>query len=46
MGGLDLCYGRYDTKNHKLYDDEIHDIDHGLFPGLDYSNVRVDDFTR
>lgn len=43
MGGLDLCYGRYDTGKQylcepHLTDKEIH------FPGQDYNNVRLKDF--
>ena len=43
VGGLDLCWGRYDNHKHPLTDvknnDEIY-----LFPGIDYSNARVADF--
>jgi phospholipase D1/2 len=44
LGGLDLCLGRWDTKEHSLCDpkDEDGRCD---FPGLDYSNSRVRDFT-
>lgn len=39
IGGLDLCYGRWDTNMHKLVD-----LDGQLWPGIDYSNVRIADF--
>ncbi|CCE91711.1 phospholipase D TDEL_0D01270 [Torulaspora delbrueckii] len=43
MGGIDLCYGRYDTPEHVLKDD--HDLlKDQIFPGKDYSNARVCDF--
>lgn len=43
MGGIDLCYGRYDTPEHVLRDDHEHLKDQ-IFPGKDYSNARVCDF--
>lgn len=43
VGGIDLCYGRYDTPEHVLKDD--HDLlKDQIFPGKDYSNARVCDF--
>lgn len=39
IGGLDLCYGRWDTNSHKLID-----LEGQIWPGIDYSNVRVADF--
>ncbi|KAH8921125.1 phospholipase D/nuclease, partial [Atractiella rhizophila] len=53
MGGLDLCFGRWDTPGHVLIDDgptgmgmareEIPD-DVQIWTGKDYSNGRVSDF--
>ncbi|SCU92789.1 LAMI_0E12046g1_1 [Lachancea mirantina] len=43
MGGIDLCYGRFDTPEHVLCD-ETNDIQQQTFPGKDYSNARVCDF--
>lgn len=43
MGGIDLCYGRYDTPNHVLRDDK-EDLADQIFPGKDYSNARISDF--
>ncbi|KAL0066150.1 Phospholipase D1 [Marasmius tenuissimus] len=43
MGGLDICFGRWDTPQHVLIDDH----DEGqpqVWPGKDYSNPRVSDF--
>ena len=41
LGGLDICYGRWDTQKHMLGD-----IDSQIWPGIDYSNVRVSDFVK
>jgi hypothetical protein len=35
MGGLDLCYGRWDTPNHYVNDA------YGLWNGGDYVNERL-----
>ncbi|KAF2234329.1 phospholipase D [Viridothelium virens] len=53
-GGVDLCFGRWDTPEHSLVDDKLtgfelndapKDADHcQLWPGKDYSNPRVQDF--
>lgn len=43
MGGIDLCFGRYDTPGHALRDDHP-DFDQRVFPGKDYSNARISDF--
>lgn len=39
MGGLDLCYGRYDSNDHP-----INKNDKTMYPGIDYNNVRIKDF--
>jgi phospholipase D1/2 len=56
VGGIDLCYGRYDTPDHVLVDDSQFNfaenrqnateesIKFQKFPGKDYSNPRVKDF--
>jgi phospholipase D1/2 len=44
MGGLDLCYGRWDTNQHAIADAHPADIDEIVFPGQDYNNSRVMDF--
>lgn len=43
MGGIDLCYGRYDTPQHVLRDDKSN-LQDQIFPGKDYSNARICDF--
>lgn len=54
VGGIDLCFGRWDTPQHTLVDDkptgfepseQPKDADHcQLWPGKDYSNPRIQDF--
>lgn len=54
VGGIDLCFGRYDTAEHVLVDDAPTFVNAGkkdgytgrtqLFPGKDYSNPRTKDF--
>ncbi|KAK9480928.1 hypothetical protein V1514DRAFT_274630 [Lipomyces japonicus] len=54
VGGLDLCYGRWDTPQHVLSDDKPTGFNRGsqvdfgqetqLWVGKDYSNARVQDF--
>ncbi|ORY06329.1 phospholipase D/nuclease [Basidiobolus meristosporus CBS 931.73] len=44
LGGMDLCYGRYDTHSHRLADYHYDPADN-VWPGQDYSNPRVKDFS-
>jgi phospholipase D1/2 len=44
MGGLDLCFGRWDTNSHPLVDVHPTDVSLTLFPGQDYNNARIYDF--
>jgi phospholipase D1/2 len=44
MGGLDLCYGRWDTNQHSIADAHPGDVSQIVFPGQDYNNSRVMDF--
>jgi phospholipase D1/2 len=44
MGGLDLCFGRWDTHAHPIADAHPTDIDQIVFPGQDYNNARIYDF--
>ncbi|KAG0348929.1 hypothetical protein BG004_003646 [Podila humilis] len=45
IGGLDLCFGRYDSRTHQLSD--YHPSGTGtIWPGLDYSNPRIKDFVN
>ena len=44
MGGLDMCYGRWDTNQHSIADVHPGDINKIVFPGQDYNNSRIMDF--
>ncbi|KAB5545947.1 phospholipase D active site-containing protein [Coniochaeta sp. 2T2.1] len=44
MGGLDMCFGRWDTNSHPIADAHPGDVDAIIFPGQDYNNARVFDF--
>jgi phospholipase D1/2 len=56
MGGLDACYGRWDTRDHPLADVHPTEFFKSLFPGqgmslqesrcltADYNNSRIMDF--
>jgi phospholipase D1/2 len=46
IGGLDLCFGRWDTHNHPLADVHPLDFSRTLFPGQDYNNARIMDFSN
>jgi phospholipase D1/2 len=56
LGGIDLCFGRWDCPQHPVVDDKPtgfeaqdspKDTEHcQLFPGKDYSNPRVHDFFK
>ncbi|KAF1850526.1 phospholipase-like protein PldA [Cucurbitaria berberidis CBS 394.84] len=44
IGGLDLCYGRWDEKQHPLSDVHPSGIQNQIFPGQDFNNNRILDF--
>jgi phospholipase D1/2 len=44
IGGLDLCFGRWDTHTHPLADVHPTEFAQTLFPGQDYNNARIMDF--
>jgi phospholipase D1/2 len=44
MGGLDLCYGRWDTNQHSIADCHPSDLNNIVFPGQDFNNARIMDF--
>ncbi|KAI8981075.1 hypothetical protein BDB01DRAFT_795326 [Pilobolus umbonatus] len=46
LGGLDLCYGRWDTPAHRLIDFTYKNTSLEIFPGQDYSNARLRDFEQ
>ena len=43
MGGLDLCFGRFDTHSHKIVDPS-NEMNQYNFPGIDYYNMYQGDF--
>ncbi|KAI5121406.1 hypothetical protein M0805_003178 [Coniferiporia weirii] len=45
-GGVDLCFGRWDTPQHVLIDDPDPSDENAtqIWPGKDYSNARISDF--
>ena len=45
VGGLDLCWGRWDTHAHPIYENP-NDEQKYNFPGIDYSNARIRDFDK
>ncbi|KAI7906737.1 uncharacterized protein BX663DRAFT_497470 [Cokeromyces recurvatus] len=47
LGGIDLCFGRWDTHSHRLAD-FTYSLDPTLeiFPGQDYSDARLRDFEQ
>ncbi|KAL9008027.1 MAG: hypothetical protein Q9173_006808 [Seirophora scorigena] len=44
MGGLDLCYGRWDLNQHPIADCHPLNLDDTVFPGQEYNNARILDF--
>ncbi|KAK1256031.1 hypothetical protein MKX07_008290 [Trichoderma sp. CBMAI-0711] len=44
MGGLDMCFGRWDTNSHPIADAHPGNVDNTIFPGQDYNNARIFDF--
>jgi phospholipase D1/2 len=44
IGGLDLCFGRYDTHQHPMADVHPSGVENEIFPGQDFNNNRVMDF--
>lgn len=46
VGGLDICFGRWDTYNCPLVDAPIQDLSLSLFPGQDMNDNRVADFVK
>ena len=45
VGGLDLCWGRWDTHDHPIYE-KPNDEQSYNFPVIDYSNARIRDFNK
>ncbi|GAA5890842.1 hypothetical protein JCM6882_008832 [Rhodosporidiobolus microsporus] len=44
IGGLDICFGRWDIGSHPLSDVHPTDFSRTLFAGQDFNNARVQDF--
>ncbi|KAK5445395.1 hypothetical protein LTS15_010176 [Exophiala xenobiotica] len=44
IGGLDLCFGRWDLRQHLLADVHPSGVVNELFPGQDFNNNRIMDF--
>lgn len=44
IGGLDLCYGRWDARQHLLADVHPSGVQNEVFPGQDFNNNRIMDF--
>ncbi|KAH0542956.1 hypothetical protein FGG08_002725 [Glutinoglossum americanum] len=44
IGGLDLCFGRWDSRQHSLTDLHPEGIQNEVWPGQDFNNCRVMDF--
>ena len=45
VGGLDLCWGRWDTHEHPIVEESNPDEKY-FWPGIDYSNGRINDFNK
>ena len=45
VGGLDLCWGRYDNNEHPIYEAPNSEKNY-FFPFIDYSNARICDFSN
>ena len=46
IGGLDLCFGRWDNHQHPLSDVHPAGVANEIFPGQDFNNNRVLDFQK
>lgn len=44
IGGLDLCFGRWDSQQHVLTDMHPEGITNEIWPGQDFNNNRIMDF--
>ncbi|KAF2165055.1 hypothetical protein M409DRAFT_67362 [Zasmidium cellare ATCC 36951] len=44
IGGLDLCFGRWDNRQHPLADAHPRGVQNEIFPGQDFNNNRIMDF--
>ena len=44
IGGLDMCFGRWDSRQHSLADVHPAGVQNEVFPGQDFNNNRIMDF--
>ncbi|KPI40705.1 Phospholipase D1 [Cyphellophora attinorum] len=44
IGGLDMCYGRWDVRHHALADVHPSGVQNEIWPGQDFNNNRIMDF--
>jgi phospholipase D1/2 len=44
IGGLDLCFGRWDARQHSMADVHPAGVRNEVFPGQDFNNNRIMDF--
>ncbi|TDZ36575.1 Phospholipase D1 [Colletotrichum trifolii] len=44
IGGLDLCFGRWDSNTHPLADAHPEGVQNEVWPGQDFNNNRIMDF--
>jgi phospholipase D1/2 len=46
IGGLDLCFGRWDARQHPLSDVHPEGVSEEIWPGQDFNNNRIMDFQK
>ncbi|KAL7275374.1 hypothetical protein RUND412_001679 [Rhizina undulata] len=46
VGGIDLCFGRYDTRQHPMADVHPNGVKGEIWPGQDFNNNRIMDFQK
>ncbi|KAG5952368.1 hypothetical protein E4U58_000815 [Claviceps cyperi] len=46
IGGLDLCFGRWDARQHPLADVHPEGVSEEIWPGQDFNNNRIMDFKK
>ncbi|KAK6827369.1 Phospholipase D1 [Apiospora arundinis] len=46
IGGLDLCFGRWDSHQHNLADAHPEGVANEVWPGQDFNNNRIMDFQK
>ena len=44
IGGLDMCFGRWDARHHPLADAHPSGVQNEIWPGQDFNNNRIMDF--